>query len=64
MSTPVGNISTITLPNGDTYNIKDAVARQGGVTYTLSISNNVITLVGSNSTASTVALPGYNGGVS
>jgi len=29
MSTPVGNISQITLPNGDTYNIKDTVARNG-----------------------------------
>ena len=33
-------------------------------TYTLSMNNNVITLTGSDSSTSTVALPVYNGGVS
>ena len=34
------------------------------ITYTLSISSNVITLTGSNGSTSTVTLPVYNGGVS
>lgn len=33
-------------------------------TYTISMSNNVITLTGSNGNNSTVTLPVYNGGVS
>lgn len=35
----------------------------GGVTYTLSMSSNVITLTGSDSSTSSVTLPVYNGGV-
>lgn len=36
----------------------------GGLTYTLSIAANVITLNGSNGSTSSVTLPVYNGGVS
>ena len=36
----------------------------GGLTYTLSIAANVITLNGSNGSTSSIALPVYNGGVS
>lgn len=35
-----------------------------GTTYTLSMSNNIITLTGSDSSTSTVTLPVYSGGVS
>lgn len=44
--------------------VDDAVAGSGSaVTYTLSISNNVITLTGSDGSTSTVTLPVYSGGV-
>lgn len=36
----------------------------GGVTYTLSMTGNVITLTGSDGSTSSVTLPVYNGGVS
>lgn len=36
----------------------------GGVTYSLSISGNVITLTGSDGSTSPVTLPVYNGGIS
>ena len=35
-----------------------------GVTYSISMTNNIITLTGSNGSTSTVTLPIYNGGVS
>ena len=45
--------------------VDDAVADSGSaVTYTLSITNNVITITGSDGSTSSVTLPVYNGGVS
>lgn len=45
--------------------VDDAVSGSGSaVTYTLSITNNVITLTGSDGSTSTVTLPVYAGGVS
>lgn len=49
--------------DGTTSNWVNSTPNQG-VTYSLSISNNVITLTGSDSSTSSITLPVYNGGVS
>ena len=60
----MADISQITLPNNEVYYIKDATARAGLKTYSISISSNVITLTGSDGSTSTVTLPVYDGSVS
>lgn len=51
----------VTSVNGQTGAVSLAIPTV--VTYTISISSNVITLTGSDSSTSTVTLPVYNGGV-
>lgn len=61
--------TTITTPSDgqvltyDSTTSKWVNSSAGGVTYSLSISNNVITLTGSNGSTSSVTLPVYNGAV-
>lgn len=43
--------------------IQELEVSGGGVTYTLSMTNNIITLAGSDGSVSRVTLPVYNGGV-
>ena len=51
--------------DGKSYRVPETDFGGGvAVTYTLSIAANVITLNGSNGSASSVTLPVYNGGVS
>lgn len=61
----MADISKIQLPNGTTYDIKDVVS--GYITstpvYTLSISNGIITLTGSDSSTTSITLPIYDGTV-
>lgn len=61
----VGAAPTANMDVATKQYVDNAVAGVGSVvTYTLSISNNVITLTGSNGSTSSVTLPVYNGGVS
>ena len=59
-------ISSFTMPDENVMILKDATARTAiaNLTYTLSISNNVITLTGSKGDSSSITLPVYDGGVS
>lgn len=68
----MATISKIILPNNITYDLVDKDARlslenkadlEDVVTYSLSISGNVITLIGSNNINSTINLPIYDGTV-
>lgn len=61
----MANISKITLPTNDEYDIKDLEARQqiSNLRYTISISENVITINGTKGDTSSITLPVYNGGV-
>lgn len=52
----------VTSVNGQTGAVSLSIPTV--VTYTISISSNVITLTGSDSSTSTVTLPVYNGGIS
>lgn len=65
VSNSVGNDSN--LPTGaaiQTYVTNITSGIDTNTTYTLSMSGNVITLTGSNSSTSSITLPVYNGGVS
>lgn len=48
----------------DLTNDSGFITTDDDTTYSISISNNVITLTGSDGSTSTVTLPVYNGGVS
>lgn len=60
------NVSTITMPDGNVMVLKDETARTNiaNLGYSLSISNNVITLTGTKGDSSSITLPVYDGGVS
>lgn len=61
----VGTAPTANMDVATKKYVDDAVAGIGSVvTYTLSITNNVITLTGSDGSTSSVTLPVYTGGVS
>lgn len=50
--------------DGATNGTRKILPEKVGKSYSISISSNVITLTGSDSSTSTVTLPVYNGGVS
>ena len=52
------------IDNSNIYLVEDSSSPGQSITYTLSISGNVITLTGSDGSTSPITLPIYNGGVS
>ena len=59
-----GQVLTSNGSGGQYWSTPSGGGGGSAVTYSISISNNVITLTGSDSSTSTVTLPVYNGGVS
>lgn len=62
--TSSGGSKTITFPDKEGTVALTSDITDNNTTYSVSITNNVITLTGSDGNASSVTLPVYNGGVS
>lgn len=59
----MADISTITLPNGNTYNIKDATARSGKVDKNQGTANaGKFLVVGSDGNVTVVTMTAWQGG--